>query len=67
MDTDAQHTMTRAPTATGNSPAVDGGMTPIEHPAAPTETHWSRILHYDLFAPARRGSRGGADDAANDE
>jgi hypothetical protein len=65
MDSDPQRASTQ--TASASSPAIDGGPTPIDDPAARTETHWSRILHYDLFAPARRGSRGGADDAANDD
>lgn len=67
MDTHPQHASTQTPAASGNSPAFNGGMTPSDDPAARTETHWSRILHYDLFAPARRGSRGEADDAANDD
>ncbi len=43
------------------------GATRMPEPdAPPIETHWTRILYVDLFAPARRGSRGGPDESADE-
>ncbi len=67
MDNDIRRALAPTPTARGNAPALAGGTTPMDDEAARIETHWSRILYYDLFAPAQRGSRGGADDSASDD
>jgi len=64
MDNDTQ----RLPAQDRQEPsaALSGNAISMDDPALRFETHWSRILHQDLFAPARRGSGGGADDSAND-
>jgi hypothetical protein len=46
--------------------AAAGAARVPEPGAPPIVTHWTRILYVDLFAPARRGSRGGADDSAEE-
>ena len=67
MDDDMQRLPARTDDLQGSSAAFSGDATPMDGPALRFETHWSRILHHDLFAPARRGSGGGTDDTANDD
>jgi hypothetical protein len=67
MDNDVQLSLAWTEDRQGSSAAFSGNATSIDDPTLRFETHWSRILHYDLFAPARRGSEGGVDDSANDD
>ena len=67
MNDDTQCLPARTQDLEGPSAAVSDDATPADDPALRFETHWSRILHHDLFAPARHDSDGGGDDSANDD
>ena len=67
MDNAMRNLPARMDAPPGDPPAFGGDPMPMDDFALRFETHWSRIFHYDLFAPARRGSGGEVDDSANDD
>ena len=61
MDSELQDLPAETETGRAKPRAFVDARMPTADCAPRIETHWSRILHYDLFAPALRGSPGEAE------